>query len=590
MLRAYVKSGRFSGPGWVALVGGFLLVQRAALAQAPVNPAANLRAGAPLQTGRMLDRNPQVGGGGYNFARPMSPLMNGNLIASGVAGRGMSLQSFSPIGAPTTFQASLGSSTLADFRRDSVSVASAALGATPYVQPYYDPSLTAPTAGFLQNLAGVRAPDADSPAALDLRIQSRLYNQQGLAAQIAGFSPPAAPASAVQAQAPPSALATASSIFGTPPPRLNLPTQGELPWRRALTSEGADRGLPRDETGAGGESPEGEAPGMSALLSKPLGGLLRTELYPQYGVISPQREAMRETAQPALKLPPETALGPTAPVVVDEQLMPGFDVLTDMQLAIALMSNPNAPWVDDMRRTLRERPELARQMGEQAAQDTTQFLQQMLNTPLRSLTGAGSSALNDQMLKAESSMSIGHYSEAVDRYDSAHMIDPTNPLPLIGKGHGLLAQGNYRSAAMTLVAGIELADRYPGLAPLLLKRLDLTALMGGGEIIDIRRADIMRQLQQQEDPSLRFLLGYLEYHTGDREHGLQNLKRAAENPRANMTIARYPTLLSREAAPALPAQSSPGGAKQPAPPSEDVRRETVPPRPAGELVVPPPPQ
>ncbi len=599
MINGFVENElRLSRVGRAVVVGVLAVVVLSAvpgaLGQAPVNPTANVTAGAPVQTGRLLDRNPQLGSDGYNYARPVSPLLSGNVIASGLASDGLSLRSFSPISDPTAFRASLGSAALSAFRRDSVSVASPALGSAVYGQPFYDPTTTVPTAALLQSLAGFRASDSGSPAALDLRVQTRLTPPTGLAAQIAGLSPPASPATP-QAPPPavtgPSSLATSSSIFGAqPPPRLVLPAEPELPWRRATAGDTTGRGLARREGSAGGTSPEAGLPGVSELLATPLGGLPRSDSYPRFGVVSPSTLAPQGADQPGLVVPPESGAGsvlPTTPQVVSAQLLPGFDVFTDMQLALALLSNPNATWFDELRRAARERPDLARQVGEQAAYDASQFVDRMLNTPLRSLTGAGSSTLNDQMLKAESSMSIAHYAEAVDRYDTAHMIDPANPLPLIGKGHALLAQGNYNSAALTLLQGIELADRYPGMAPLLLKRLDLKSLMGGGEVIDIRRADIMRQLAQHESPELRFLLGYLEYHSGDREHGLENLKRAAANPRAGMMIARYPALLSGEAAgtrsePAQPEERPPGGTPAPVVPHMAVSSQ-----PAGELVVPP---
>jgi tetratricopeptide (TPR) repeat protein len=270
---------------------------------------------------------------------------------------------------------------------------------------------------------------------------------------------------------------------------------------------------------------------------------------------------------------------------VDAQLLPGYDVFTDFRLALALQSNPAATWFEEMRRAVRERPELAAQLGAVSEMDAAAFLERTTSTPLRSLTGAGSSGFNDQMLKAESSMGIGHYSEAVDRYEAAHMIDPTNPLPLLGKGHALLAQGTYRSAATALLAGIELADRYPGLAALLFRRLDLQTLMGGGEIVEIRRADLMKQLERREDPLLRFLLGYLEYHSGDQQHGLENLQRAAHDPRASMMIARYPRLLTEETPPEQPQRDQPQrGSDAPArgPLSKRPAQE-----PAEELVLPP---
>jgi hypothetical protein len=110
--------------------------------------------------------------------------------------------------------------------------------------------------------------------------------------------------------------------------------------------------------------------------------------------------------------------------------------------------------------------------------------------------------------------------------------------------------------------------------------------MGGGEIVDIRRADLMQRLEGRENPELRFLLGYLEYHSGDRVHGLENLKRAAENTRAGPVIGRYPTLLAGdEPRPARVEPSPPG--PQPAPKVEPEERGANAGQPSGELVVPP---
>ncbi len=588
--------GCFLGRG--ALVGGLLLVclarGPAALAQAPVDPAAGLRAGAPVNTAYILDRNPQVGGGGYNYIRPVSPLLGGNLIASGMASGGLSLRNVSPIADPSAFRAPLGSGALSAFRRDSVSIASVPLGSGTYAAPFYDPSTTVPTVGMLSGLAGVRAADSGSSGPLDLRVQTRLDSQGGLASQIVGLSTPAS-ISPLEGQASPFALpssATSSSIFGAQaPPRLMLPTETQLPWRRWSSDDALVRGVGRWGDGAEGSGLEEGLPGVSEILATPLGGALGSGQYPRWGPIFPPTDTSSED-EPAAPLSPRdmtsVAMPPAAPVAVDARLLPGFDVFTDMRLAVALMSSPDTTWFEEMRRALRQRPELAREVGAQAAEDAAEFVDRMLHTPLRSLTGAGSSALNDQLLKAESLMGIGHYSEAVDRYDAAHMIDPENPLPLIGKGHALLAQGNYLSAAAALLRGIELADHYPGMALLLVERIDLEALMGGGEIIDIRRADMMRQLERQESAELRFLLGYLEYHSGSRERGLENLTRAARNPRAGMMIGRYPALLeSGPAGPPSDRRRLPGEGGAPGTPLEGGSSAEPATEPAGELVVPP---
>jgi tetratricopeptide (TPR) repeat protein len=191
-----------------------------------------------------------------------------------------------------------------------------------------------------------------------------------------------------------------------------------------------------------------------------------------------------------------------------------------------------------------------------------EFVGQMLQSPVETFHGRGDSALNNELLKAESLLEIGEYYEAVRRYEVAQRLDPLNPLPLIGKGNAFLAAGEYSSATGALIRGFE---RYPELVEF---NFDLTALMGGREIVDIRRADIMRRLAGRDDARLRFLLGYLEYYAGNRESGMANLERAAELDQGSSIISRFPAILRRESAlpppklldalPPVPEQS-PGG-------------------------------
>ncbi len=533
-------------------------------AQAPVDSQVNFSVNQNPPSGRLLDANPQPGGRGLNYVRPASPLLGGNLTASGLAGGGLSLRSFSPILDPTTFRGSLGSATLYAFRRDSVGVTSTPLGGGSLGQPYYDPAITVPTGGYLQGLAGFGSAQPKAPKPLDLRLQPDINRLPNLGVQPGALLVPASPVPTIST---PSELAITGSIFGPVPPRLPLPPEPPPPWQTwsAQEEKQAERGLAALTSGQ-------RLPSVEEVLATPLGGLTRRDWYPRLGPQSASSEDAWTGRTGGLVLPGRAGPGPSGdqpmtPQITDPRILPGYEVFTDLQIAAALLNDPNPTWFKELEEAVRKQPDLAQQTDADSARDAAEFLKKMLNTPLRTLTGRGASALNDQMLKAEALMEIGRYSEAADRYDSARLLDPVNPLPLIGKGHALLAQGSYRSAAACLLQGIELADRYPGLAEVLLRRLDLEALMGGGEIVDIRRADLMRQLQDRENPELRFLLGYLEYHSGNREQGLENLKRAAGNPRAGPVIGRYPNLLGQTAQPRS------GPADQP---NESTERRSVP--------------
>jgi hypothetical protein len=266
--------------------------------------------------------------------------------------------------------------------------------------------------------------------------------------------------------------------------------------------------------------------------------------------------------------------------LTDSSVLPGYDVFTDMQLALALSGNPNADWFNQMQRAIRENPATAVLLRERADVDAQEFIQQVLDSPIQTFHGRGESPKNNEMLRAESLMEIGHYFEASRRYEIAHRVDPLDPLPLIGKGNALLAAGEYLTAALALMQGFE---RYPELSRF---ALDLPKLLGGREIIDIRRADIMRMLERRDDPQLRFLLGYLEYYSGDaklRESGLENFDRAAYLDTSGSLISRMPALLRHEGTvppPKLPKQDSFLPGETPTPTELGAPGQTSPPLPA----------
>lgn len=567
---------------WLA---GFAVTISTALSFAPtsraqyaINPQVNTNV---LQDGRLLDANPSLYGGRLNSGRLVSPLVGGNPYASGLVGRGLSLRSYSPISDPSTFQGPLGSGSLYAFRRDSVSVADAGIPLVTgsLAQPYYDPATTVVSPGLLR---GLTTPSGPQPAArsaiprIDLRLPVTSI-QMGLNAQVrAPYADPA--------------TATTSSIFGPPTvPRLPLPLESTEapPWERPPGDDLAPREPEREPR------PLDRFPEETRAAMTPLDLILRGEPA-QLGLTEPGRDLAAWARSPrpgerppGLVLPEPVPSEPrraelTPPRVTDASVLPGFDVFNDMRLALALQADPGADWFREMQKAAEGRPELLTEPAQAAAQGGEDFVTNMLNAPLRTFTGRGASLFNDQMLKAESLMAIGHYFEAADRYAAAERLEPANPLPLLGRGHALLAAGDYRSAAALILRGIE---RFPDVTRF---ALDLKTLLGSGEAIDIRRADIMHRLEQADSPPLLFLLGYIEYHTGDRERGLATLERAARHPQAGPVIARYPDMLRGQGA-------LPPPRYEPAVPADDGPALQVPPRPRPStpeppepLVVPPP--
>ncbi|MFH1748568.1 MAG: hypothetical protein ABIG44_16155 [Planctomycetota bacterium] len=540
---------------------------------------AGARAQVPMQqTGRLFDRNPQVGSGGYNYARPLSPLIPGNTIATGNVRGGMALRGYSPIGDPTSFRAGLGTSTLGAFRRDSVSVADyGSVYGSSLTTPYYDPSRTVPTVGFLSGQYGQATPRIGPlpspgrsstplgvPGPLDLRVGAALGTDRGvsqrdsdpLRAQIVGLSPGQSPE-------------LSSSIFG-PLPSTMMPSMRldqNLTTGLSQLPEVSERSstllapyqTPRLDEPLGSRPPLGTP--LEYIRSRETSRVTGPEQTDPFAA-QPSDEADLVPG-PLGAVPPESAAAP-APTretllpgdlrLRDISVLPGYDVFTDMQLARTLEADPSAGWWEQMQAVIRTEPAAAAILDEQATLQAQEFIEQVRNSPIRTFHGAGPSVMNDELLKAESLLEIGQYFEAVRRYDVAHRQNPLNPLPLIGKGNALLAAGEYLSAVVALVQGFE---RYPEMTEF---AFDLQALMGGGEIVDIRRADLMDRLRSREDPQLRFLLGYLEYYSGNQESAMQNFEKAAANDPSGSIISRFPEMLRREMRlppPKLPPADSP---------------------------------
>ncbi|TWT46106.1 hypothetical protein RAS1_25530 [Phycisphaerae bacterium RAS1] len=516
----------------------------------------------PAGDGRLLDRNPAVGDR-FNYSRPVSPLMSGNALATGVVGRGLSLQSYSPIGDVNSFRGTLASGTLAQFRRDSVSLAdsSAPLGGL-VARSYYDPSTLAPTGGYLRgdvgDSSGLSGLSRIGAGPIDSRIDSNPAT--ALQRQITGLPTPVRNrtlSSSLFGLGPATQAPVTSTAFNQP--YLDTLSRPQPTLDSRLRTGAAAEPEPLGSSPILGTPADRIAPGQTPqVIQKAIdprfpvldlsSRLQRPERAGRTGVLGAPRGS-GETPEP-----PSTGFR-----VANPSVLPGYDAFTDMQLALALIRDPAASWFSEMQSAIRDNPYYAETLHQRATLQAEQFIAAVARQPVKSFATGTSTAVNDELLRAESSMEIGNYYEAAERYDAASRLDPGNPLPLLGKGHALLAAGDYLSASVFITRGLE---RFPDITKF---TLDLTTLLGGGETVDIRRADMMRRLKEREDPRLRFLLGYLEYHSGSRESGLQSLEQAALEDRSGSIISRYYLMLRGQRP--LPPPRLPEGAPIAPPPA-----------------------
>lgn len=563
--------------------------QRGALAAALLLAAPAAAQYAVTQDGRLFDANPQVGGNRYNYARPASPLLSGNYYATGDVRGGFALQSFSPIPGSNAFRGPLGSGALGSFIRDSVGMAEARNPIGLSRGPYYDPVLSAPSGSYLAGYGdygsrpGAASPYAPLPptnsgavgglsgsggplsAPLDLR----------LAGQPPGGVSPLARTSGAEGGLRSSIFGPASRTYFGPQPA-DFSATVERAYRiEGLDSEAPAMTAPRTlSTSAEGRPEWGpldlRLPGQPEVLAKRASpvdlliegqsaALLTRSANAQFRARQQLLPPGDASEQPAAAAP--LAGDVQAPTLKDLGLAPGSDVFNDLRLALSLSSDPSARWFQELQRGSSDARLAVQGAQEQIAQESQEFVERVLNAPIRSFVGSDANALNDELLKAEAFMEIGEYFDAANRYERASRLAPGNPLPVIGRGHAALAAGDYLSAAVHLLRGLEMFPQMAGF------RVDLKRLLGGGEIVDIRRSDIMKQLEQHEDPRLRFLLGYIEVHSGSAALGLENLEKAALSGQLGPAAQRYYGILRTQKSGAGPTLNLP--TSEPTAPADD---------------------
>ena len=140
----------------------------------------------------------------------------------------------------------------------------------------------------------------------------------------------------------------------------------------------------------------------------------------------------------------------------------------------------------------------------------------------KSLDALSESKFNQHMRDAEEHLKAGRYYRAASSFSLASVYQADNPLALAGRGHTLFAAGEYVSSALFLSRALAINPEY------LQMRVDLVAMLGDGNKLAGRIADIEQWLARSGSSQLQFLLGYVYYRTGQVLRAKQAIDAAYE--------------------------------------------------------------
>ncbi|MBN1490169.1 MAG: hypothetical protein JXA69_09645 [Phycisphaerae bacterium] len=501
-----------------------------------------------IQGGNALDANPMVGSGGINFAAPPPPINRANALMTGRVGGGGGFQGYSPIRDSSSFLMGLPSAGLSSFNARGISVADVIAGQSNY-QPrlYYDPSRTVTNVGSVQR--GLNRPGTSmplSPYALPRAtvepIQRDPISYEALnRRQATGHGMAIEPAlQRVSPRVISGGMDTPGYTGSVYDRTQAVPLSDVRRWSDRTTAR------PNVAARAGDRVPfEVDRRRTTGTIESPLDSVLGTgrmderldyrinagatgQPTPAPGAASPA------PGQPTLVSPAAADLTPALPEPAMEPAGFGQDRFDDMAVIVT------------------EARSRAAAEATHARAVQAQWVDRYLAQPVTSFVGTSETTLNRYLSLAEAQIHEGNYYRAARYYEMAGAMDPNSPLPFMGQAQALMAAGEYMTAVNLLCRAIE---AFPAIAYF---RIDLNAFITDGLALERRRADLERLLAENDDYRLRFLLGYIEYFSGLRLPGLENLAKAAAKAPKGSPIAGFTELLKERMSVLAPAEPASG--------------------------------
>ncbi len=468
------------------------------------------------QDGHLLDANPRQGSMGWNTPMRLDALVpRANLYITGNVGQGASFQGLVPYRSTGEMGAPLGSSTLSNFRRDSVGLTDLSVNlAAPNI--YIDPSraVTGTYGGQVVNTARLYSTPVTPVGAnlmmtpysgdLSMRPLSRSYSSS---LRINPISVP-------------------DYSTGSP----GLPRQ---PWQSGPVMPTIPGQLPGSEGTGIGEPVRN----TNALTSEQTRLRMETETpgYTESTVLP--GDTLWQNAEPSganLRQGAAYDIGEVYSEVLESyrQLPPSGTVPAE-GAALNSLQNPSPESKEVSSPSLSGFGSLS--MGKDKSLQPNPLQQKQMS---------------EYMKKGEQCMNEGKFYAAANAFDTAVFYDSQNPLPYLAKSHALFAAGELMSSAFFLQKAFGLSKELAQVP------VDLQRLFPSREKLDQRMADLQRWEERTGQPMLLFLQGYFQFQLKQYEPAQESLKQAAERLPENPEIQVLLEAVKAAQASGSPAQNS----------------------------------
>jgi tetratricopeptide (TPR) repeat protein len=489
-----------------------------------------------LNTGQQLDANSQIGSGGYNTLRPGQGGVNSQLIVSGQTSGLTPFRGHVGYFAPNQLELNLPSAQFDAYRGQSVGLGDIIRRQRTYqTNPYYSQGQTAyGVSGIVQ---GRTAPGTNAPInSIGAPVAPYVY-----AEDIKAYAPIVSDVGVPTLAAPPPVITADSPIIGkyigsdaaayapnapifsglTEPQRQQLARElYDLAQREEPNSSQIDANVnTRVNAQAGTPTPIPPLPSASPQLTP--------------GARPP---TPADQPRPAKSTPAVTEPGAT--------VTPNQDIFSDVLLKLYQQRTQKAPSeqtppVNLTNATPAPRPTANNALVELRGNEVV----------LHSLAGVSKDSFNLFMASAQAKMKGGKFYAASRDYESALIVNPSNPLALEGQGMAKFAAGEPYSAAFSLSRAIQL---FP---PLIETRLDINALVDE-KTFQERLATLDQRLAagtDRQDPLLLMLAAFLHHNAAQTQKANTYAQLLKDSPKTTKLMQAYATYVLTGKRPVQPA-------------------------------------